>query len=675
MTLSWPAKLASYYKNGIKNILSKALGGVATFVFLAFMFAFSPVTPAVDSPVHTTPSGTFIRYGEQTVFIEGIQLPQQVASTLIQAGVSAIIAPLTHYAMVYGMARAEQFLSEQNYHRLLEWLKDGSLLMPVHLFRIINTARRLLFASYPLIEELGSRISTLMGSKAGRIPFYPGKYLDQSVFIDVVKKPAAFAYIDITPLAPSPGEQAFTAWEQALADLNDNLLDLDVISLQVVDERKDGELLLRWYQGQEGNTQWHQHVLHTRNDTTLAFEDSRLLSIISPQSLRCIADVVAGHSANCSVDHSLFSIQRKPTYFAPADGETGMGYLRMSDSTSWSPGLPGELSFESSVYGGSISERSGQFRLPYWSALIVEGLLHEMAFRAARQVVNKGMDLWNQMRHQSHRYRRYRVFQGVRQSTGEEIPLVEVVKGPSGRHWIRKSAFWNHPDTNNPDGFIHLAEEAYILSNLDHKNIVKYHDSWLENPGRSKAKFVMVEEFSGKDLLSYPPRNLDEWKDIMRGALEGLEAAHSAGIGHFDISCRNITRGNVGAFRGAGVVKLIDFGAARHLDKHKMAFPQLCTDIYNAPERRNRRLMSANVDIWALGVLGVLGLESVRVPGAASASAALQNLDIRRQDFSLGSYLDKTTDYFDFLNRMLTKSREERPSASKMLKHPFLKSS
>ena len=654
--------------------MSKVLGGVATSVFrafvsLAYVFVFSPVTKAVDSPVHTTPSGTFIRYGKQTVFIEGIQLPRQVVSTLIQAGVSAILAPLTHYAMLYGMARAEKALSETNYQWLLGRIDDGTLLIPVYLFRIINTVRRLLSASFPLREEIGSRLYTLMGSKTGRIPFYPGKHLDQSVFIDVVRKPAAFPYIEITPLAFPPERQAFTVWEQALADFTGQLLDHNIVALHVVDEKKESELLLRWYQGQGGDAHWRQHSLLTRNDDSQDFEDSRLLPVLTPHSLQCIADIVTDQSTDCGVDQSLSYVQRKPVHFAPVNGEVSMGFLRVSDNTSWSPGLPGELSLVSSLHEGRVSETLGQFRLPYWSALILDALLHEVAIGAAQGIVNSGVNLWNRVRHNSHQYESVAVLKTIERSTGEVIPVVERVSDKSGKYWIRKVSPWGNLDKRNPEGFLHLVEEAHILSRLDHENIVKYHDSWLENSGSSAARFVMIVEDGGLDLNSFPPQSLKGFRGVMRGALKGLESAHNAGIGHFDISAGNVVRGL------NGVTKLADFGAARHLDKHNMAFPQLCTDIYNAPERQNRRLMSANVDIWALGVLGVLGLESIRVPGAAAASAALQNLDNPRRSFSLSSYLDKTTDYFDFLNQMLTKNREERPSAGEMLKHPFLKNS
>lgn len=647
--------------------MNKALKASANIVFLVLLLVCVPVLKASDSPIHITPSGTFIRYSEQTLFVEGIHLPRQVASTLIQAGLSAVLPPLIHYAMVYGMARAEGALSENNYRLLMKSLKNGTLLTPLKVWWWFNAVRRFMVAYTPLSKEVWNRIHNLRGNKLGRLPFYPGKGLDQNVFIDVIREIKGTSYVEITPLSLPSGRQIFTIWEQALADLTNSLLATGVTLLQIEEEGEGGQLLLRWLKEYEGVSSWHEHVLSSGSQYAETLEESRLLSALSPQSLQCLAGIVAGHSTECQVDRAFVLYSGEPAHLAPPDGETGTGFLRISGNTSWFPGLPGALSLVSSLYEGDVTSRSRQLRLPYWSALLLEALLHELATQIAQQAVNRGLNLLNRCYHHSHLYVSQSVLKNRKLTTGDIVPVVERVKDSSETFWIRKTALWDSTGQSNAYGFLSLVEEARTLSGLDHENIVKYHDSWLENAGSRAARFVMIEEDGGTDVCNNPPNNLEEWKDFMGDALKGLEALHKADIGHFDISTGNLVR------NFSGITRLTDFGAARHLNNRREAYPQLYTPAFRAPERKHGEPVSANVDIWALGIAGVLGLGKMGIDNAADASAVLRKGVAKSAGFSLDQYLNKSTDYFDFLNYMLTKAPEERPSASAMLNHSFLK--
>ena len=644
-------------------------------------FADPPNQESLDvfagSPVYVTPAGTFLRYKEQTVFLQGIHLPQQVISTLMQAGVATILPKLIHHLMVFGMARAEGYVPEYNYQKLKGWFRDGTLLQPLNLWYWSNNIRRAVSLGWASYQEARNRyLNIRRGYHLGRMPFYLGNRLEQSALIDVCfaeqvtpySADSAHSHIEIIPFSSPAHFQGWNIWEQTLAYLIHRLFKNDVKQLHIVEEA-GGELFLEWFQVRNGEGEWRKTFFRKVYPVAEeCFKESHLLSTLSPENLRCIAEMVSGKAYNCEAHEHLTSSGEQVVHFSPAQAPMGTGYLRLTNNPSWSPGLPGHLSLVSHQIEPDASGDSRQFRMPYWASLWAEALFHELAVVIVRHSVEAGEVFLNRRLHGAHRFTVDKVLKTERSISGKDIPTVERVKDPSGKLWVRKSSPWSAITSSNRYSFLHLAEEAHILSRFHDGNIVKYHDSWLENAGSDKARLVIIEEYGGTKTNDKPPETFKEFKVMMTGALKAIEAAEKVGIAHFDISDTNMVKDE------NGTVRLIDFGVARHLDKSGEAYPQRSTPLYLAPKRYNRQRTSHKVDIWALGTVGVHWTRRLKVMGSGTAGYALMLANKKREPFDLGKYMKTDTELFDFLNSMLNPDQNKRPTASELLKHKFLQS-
>lgn len=116
-------------------------------------------------------------------------------------------------------------------------------------------------------------------------------------------------------------------------------------------------------------------------------------------------------------------------------------------------------------------------------------------------------------------------------------------------------------EVDNPQTTQRFLREAEVLGQLDHPNIVKFH----ETGQAGKALFFVMEYVKGSDvgaILRENPRV--EPKPAIRLAIQVLNAlahAHSKGMVHRDIKPANVLLADLGG--AARQVKLTDFGLAR----------------------------------------------------------------------------------------------------------------
>jgi serine/threonine protein kinase len=148
--------------------------------------------------------------------------------------------------------------------------------------------------------------------------------------------------------------------------------------------------------------------------------------------------------------------------------------------------------------------------------------------------------------------------------------------------------------------------EARAASALNHPNILTIHEV-----GESARTYFIATEFIDgetlRELTTQTNLGVEEILDIVEQVASGLAAAHQAGIVHRDIKPENIMR------RTDGLVKILDFGIAKLLERHDSDAEHLSvhtelgvvmgTVDYMSPEQARGLPVDERTDIWSLGVV------------------------------------------------------------------------
>ncbi|CAK9178609.1 unnamed protein product [Ilex paraguariensis] len=228
-------------------------------------------------------------------------------------------------------------------------------------------------------------------------------------------------------------------------------------------------------------------------------------------------------------------------------------------------------------------------------------------------------------------------------------------------------------DTKSTECIKQLEQEIKLLQHLKHPNIVQYYGSeiigdhfciYIEyvHPG-SINKYV--QEHCGAVTESVV-------RNFTRHILSGLAYLHSRKTVHRDIKGANLL------VDAAGVVKLADFGLAKHLNGYAIDLSLKGSPRWMAPEvlqavmrkDANPELAFA-IDIWSLGCTVIEMLTGKPPWSEFNEVQAMFNVLNRCPPIpeSLSS------EGKDFLQRCFRRNPADRPSAAVLLEHPFLKNS
>ncbi|MFN8670699.1 MAG: serine/threonine-protein kinase [Candidatus Sericytochromatia bacterium] len=141
-----------------------------------------------------------------------------------------------------------------------------------------------------------------------------------------------------------------------------------------------------------------------------------------------------------------------------------------------------------------------------------------------------------------------------------------------------------------------LLSEAQIISKLDHENIVKVHDCFIEDGDG----YIVMEWLNGQTLREYKATSqqlsVEEILKIGIQIAKSLDYAHNQSIVHKDIKPENIMYHD-------GKITILDFGLASFLES-KTPEKSYGTPMYMAPEQiKGNKNLDQRVDIFSLGVL------------------------------------------------------------------------
>ncbi|KAK6160760.1 hypothetical protein DH2020_004141 [Rehmannia glutinosa] len=218
-----------------------------------------------------------------------------------------------------------------------------------------------------------------------------------------------------------------------------------------------------------------------------------------------------------------------------------------------------------------------------------------------------------------------------------------------------------------------LEQEIKFLRELKHPNIVQYYGCeiiedrfciYLEyvHPG-SINKYV--SEHCGAMTESII-------RNFTRHILSGLAYLHSTKTIHRDIKGANLL------VNASGVVKLADFGLAKHLTGHDIELSLKGTPHWMAPEvlqavmRKDANPeLAYGVDVWSVGCTVIEMLTGK--PPWSEFSGVQAMFNVLNRSPPIPETL--SAEGKDFLQRCFQRRPADRPSAIKLLEHPFIRSS
>lgn len=205
-----------------------------------------------------------------------------------------------------------------------------------------------------------------------------------------------------------------------------------------------------------------------------------------------------------------------------------------------------------------------------------------------------------------------------------------------------------------------FAEEARALAKLRHPHIVEVTDFGRDPLGRP---WFVMPLLSGEPLDEFLERSgplpFERARQILTEVLEGLEAAHHAGVVHRDVKPSNVLLVD---YEGReGHVKLLDFGVALDLGSARTT-PQdivrkVGTPSYLSPEQASGSPQDHRVDVYACAVLlfrMLTGGLPFRGPGA-------RHLLLQHQHDPPPLASDQVSGLPDGIDRVLQKALAKKP--------------
>lgn len=240
---------------------------------------------------------------------------------------------------------------------------------------------------------------------------------------------------------------------------------------------------------------------------------------------------------------------------------------------------------------------------------------------------------------------------GVLRSTGKAVALKEI-KG-----------------SNSSDGDFGGEEIQALEAARGRPGLVEYYG--LYRSPESGQQVLVMEYMSGGDLATLKKKqgrvNLQQLASVTKDVLEGLHSMHAEiGMVHRDVKPGNILLNH------AGRAKLGDFGLATPISTaDSPTEATVGTMVYMPPEYLEHGTHNVTSDIWSLGI-SVLECATGLCPYQSDGSSMSVMVDIVSGPAPTAPKCFPA-EFRDFVAAALDRNSSRRPSARKLMTHPFLR--
>ena len=163
---------------------------------------------------------------------------------------------------------------------------------------------------------------------------------------------------------------------------------------------------------------------------------------------------------------------------------------------------------------------------------------------------------------------------------------------------IKKVHITNELIKDNFDIF----REIQLFSKLNHKNIVRYYSSWLDDSDNKPTLYIQMElcESTFRDYLNNikQDESINKRISYFTQIVEGIKYLHDNNIIHRDIKPSNILFVD-------DTVKICDFGLARNVNNLSNIIngsSEVGTSFYRAPEIDSHNYNN-KIDVYSLGII------------------------------------------------------------------------
>lgn len=226
-------------------------------------------------------------------------------------------------------------------------------------------------------------------------------------------------------------------------------------------------------------------------------------------------------------------------------------------------------------------------------------------------------------------------------------------------------------DPKSAESLKQLQQEIEVLSQLKHPNIVQYYGSEMTED----RFYIYLEYVYPGSINKYVQDHFGAMtesvvRNFTRHILNGLAYLHGSKNIHRDIKGANLL------VDINGVVKLADFGMAKHLSEAAGALSLKGTPYWMAPEvvqaTMNKDIgYDYAVDIWSLGCT-IIEMFTGKHPWVGLEGAAAM-FKVLHKDPPIPESL--SSEGKDFLRSCFCRNPADRPTAAQLLDHPFVRNS